>query len=62
MLVGGLRTLGEWRTPLVTPAFFWKLLSLEGFDGALVGSALMEAEDLATKVQELVSCGRRMAS
>ena len=38
------------------------LLSLEGFDGALVGSALMEAEDLATKVQELVSCGRRMAS
>jgi len=39
MLVGGLRTLGEWRTPLVTPAFFWKLLSLEGFHPLLDGCA-----------------------
>jgi DNA repair protein RecO (recombination protein O) len=30
MLSGALRTLGERRSPLVTPAFFWKLLSLEG--------------------------------
>jgi len=31
MLVGALRTLGETPTPLVSAAFFWKLLSLEGF-------------------------------
>ena len=30
MLTGALRTLGDLRSPLVTPAFFWKLLSLEG--------------------------------
>jgi DNA repair protein RecO (recombination protein O) len=30
MLTGALRTLAELRNPLVTPAFFWKLLSLEG--------------------------------
>jgi DNA repair protein RecO (recombination protein O) len=31
MLVGALRTLGEHPNPLVSAAFFWKLLSLEGF-------------------------------
>ena len=31
MLVGGLRTLATAPSPLVAPAFFWKLLSLEGF-------------------------------
>ncbi len=31
MLAGALRTLAERQSPLVTPAFFWKLLSLEGF-------------------------------
>jgi DNA repair protein RecO (recombination protein O) len=31
MLVGALRTLGEYPNPLVSAAFFWKLLSLEGF-------------------------------
>ncbi len=31
MLVGALRTLAETNAPIVTPAFFWKLLSLEGF-------------------------------
>jgi DNA repair protein RecO (recombination protein O) len=31
MLVGALRTLAEEPTPVVTAAFFWKLLSLEGF-------------------------------
>jgi DNA repair protein RecO (recombination protein O) len=31
MLVGALRTLAESPSPLVSAAFFWKLLSLEGF-------------------------------
>ena len=31
MLTGALRTLAHRRTPIVTPAFFWKLCSLEGF-------------------------------
>jgi DNA repair protein RecO (recombination protein O) len=31
MLVGALRTLAASPSPLVAPAFFWKLLSLEGF-------------------------------
>ena len=31
MLTGALRALVDTRNPLVTPAFFWKLLSLEGF-------------------------------
>ncbi len=31
MLVGALRTLSDRPSPVVTPAFFWKLLSLEGF-------------------------------
>jgi DNA repair protein RecO (recombination protein O) len=30
MLVGALRALAEGRAPLLVPAFFWKLLSLEG--------------------------------
>jgi indole-3-glycerol phosphate synthase len=38
------------------------LLSLKGFDGVLVGSALMEAEDFAGKARELVAFGRRVAS
>jgi DNA repair protein RecO (recombination protein O) len=39
MLTGALRTLGELRSPLVTPAFFWKLLSLEGVHPMLDGCA-----------------------
>ncbi|HEV3452381.1 MAG TPA: DNA repair protein RecO [Acidimicrobiia bacterium] len=31
MLVGALRTLAEQPSPIVSTAFFWKLLSLEGF-------------------------------
>jgi DNA repair protein RecO (recombination protein O) len=31
MLTGALRTLATRQTPLVTPAFFWKVLSLEGY-------------------------------
>jgi len=39
MLVGALRTLSQEPSPLVTPAFLWKLLSLEGFHPVLDGCA-----------------------
>jgi DNA repair protein RecO (recombination protein O) len=39
MLAGALRTLADRRSPLVTPAFFWKLLSLEGVHPMLDGCA-----------------------
>jgi DNA repair protein RecO (recombination protein O) len=39
MLTGALHTLATSRNPLVTPAFFWKLLSLEGFHPMLDGCA-----------------------
>jgi DNA repair protein RecO (recombination protein O) len=39
MLTGALHTLAERRSPQVTPAFFWKLLSLEGFHPMLDGCA-----------------------
>jgi DNA repair protein RecO (recombination protein O) len=39
MLTGALRTLAEQRNAVVTPAFFWKLLSLEGFHPMLDGCA-----------------------
>ena len=39
MLTGALHTLASTRNPLVTPAFFWKLLSLEGFHPMLDGCA-----------------------
>ena len=39
MLTGALRTLAERRSAVVTPAFFWKLLSLEGFHPMLEGCA-----------------------
>ena len=35
MVTGALRALVTTRNPLVTPAFFWKLLSLEGFHPVL---------------------------
>jgi DNA repair protein RecO (recombination protein O) len=35
MLVGALRTLASSPAPLVAPAFFWKLLALEGFEPML---------------------------
>jgi DNA repair protein RecO (recombination protein O) len=46
MLAGALRTLGERRTPLVTSAFFWKLLSLEGFHPMLDGCARCAEPDV----------------
>jgi DNA repair protein RecO (recombination protein O) len=39
MLTGALHTLATTQNPLVTPAFFWKLLSLEGFHPLLDGCA-----------------------
>jgi len=39
MLCGALRTLAERRSTLVTAAFFWKVLSLEGFHPVLEGCA-----------------------
>jgi len=39
MLCGALRALAERQNPVVTPAFFWKLLSLEGFHPMLEGCA-----------------------
>ena len=45
MLSGALRTLAELRNPLVTPAFFWKLLSLEGIHPMLDGCARCSGEE-----------------
>ena len=44
MLTGALRALATTRNPLVTPAFFWKLLSLEGFHPMLDACARCEEE------------------
>ena len=47
MLTGALRALATTHNPLVTPAFFWKLLSLEGFHPMLDNCARcgLAAED-----------------
>ena len=45
MLVGALRTLADDPTPLVSAAFFWKLLSLEGFHPMLDACARCGDED-----------------
>jgi DNA repair protein RecO (recombination protein O) len=45
MLTGALHALVETRNPLVTPAFFWKLLSLEGFHPMLDACARCGAGD-----------------
>jgi len=39
MLIGGLRALSDHNGPLVVPAFFWKLLALEGYRPILDGCA-----------------------
>jgi len=44
MLTGALRTLGELKNPVVTSAFFWKLLSLEGIHPLLDDCARCGAE------------------
>jgi DNA repair protein RecO (recombination protein O) len=45
MLVGALRTLAASPSPMVAPAFFWKLLSLEGFHPLLDGCARCGDDD-----------------
>jgi DNA repair protein RecO (recombination protein O) len=45
MLVGALRTLAENPNPLVSAAFFWKLLSLEGFHPLLDACARCGDDD-----------------
>jgi len=50
MLTGALHTLADRRAPLVTPAFFWKLLSLEGFHPMLDGCARCAADDAGALV------------
>jgi DNA repair protein RecO (recombination protein O) len=65
MLVGALRTLADTPTPLVSAAFFWKLLSLEGFHPLLDECARCgtpEGPFLAFDVDEggvlCATCGR----
>jgi DNA repair protein RecO (recombination protein O) len=45
MLVGGLRALAARDTPLMVPAFFWKLLALEGYSPVLDRCATCGATD-----------------
>jgi DNA repair protein RecO (recombination protein O) len=45
MLVGGLRALAARDTPLIVPAFFWKLLALEGLSPVLDRCATCGATD-----------------
>jgi len=47
MLTGALRTLATQRARAVTPAFFWKLLSIEGFHPMLDGCARCGEDDVA---------------
>ncbi len=65
MLVGALRTLNARPSPVVTPAFFWKLLSLEGFHPYLEGCVRcgegggpFTAFDLAEGGTLCATCGR----
>ena len=67
LLVGALRTLAESPTPIVSTAFFWKLLSLEGFHPMLDACARCGAADgpfLAYDLDEggvlCSTCGRVM--
>ncbi len=51
MLTGALRTLASGPHPIVTPAFFWKLLSPEGFQPILDTCARCgESRSTSTKV------------
>jgi len=45
MLLGALRALAARNSPLVSAAFLWKLLSLEGFEPRLDACVLCDAED-----------------
>ena len=65
LLVGALRTLDETPSPVVTPGFFWKLLSLEGYHPHLDGCVRCGDENGPYQAFDLVdggvlcaSCGR----
>lgn len=65
LLTGALRTLAETPSPVVTPGFFWKLLSLEGFHPHLDGCVRCGDEagpfvafDLADGGVLCATCGR----
>jgi len=45
LLVGGLRAVANWDTPLVTPSFFFKLLAAEGVGLRVEGCIVCGAED-----------------
>ncbi len=55
MLTGALHTLAEGANPLVTSAFFWKLLSLEGFHPMLDSCARCTGDDAREGDAELVA-------
>ncbi|MDQ1535225.1 MAG: repair protein RecO [Actinomycetota bacterium] len=62
MLTGALRTLGARRAALVTTAFFWKLLSLEGFQPMLDGCARCGADAVELLAFDLADGGMLCAS
>jgi DNA repair protein RecO (recombination protein O) len=63
MLTGALHTLATTRNPLVTPAFFWKLLSLEGFHPMLDRCARCgESPDEETADDESTDDGERLVA
>ena len=57
MLVGALRTLTERPSPIVSTAFFWKLLSLEGFQPAARRVRRLRRRD-AARSSPSISSGR----
>ena len=57
MLVGALRTLDSRPSPVIAAAFFWKLLSLEGFHPMLDGCARCGAESQPLVALDLVEGG-----
>ena len=57
MLVGALRTLSATPSPVVTPGFFWKLLSLEGYHPHLDGCVRCGGEEGPFTVFDLMEGG-----
>jgi DNA repair protein RecO (recombination protein O) len=57
MLVGALRALANSRSPLLVPAFFWKLLSLEGHGPLLTQCAGCGASDTELVAFDLTEGG-----
>jgi len=57
MLVGALRTLDGSSSPLVVPAFFWKVLALEGYRPQVDACVLCGAEDVSLVAFDVESGG-----